>query len=95
MIFEWDDDKNRTNIAKHHLSFENAHRVFLDPHHRSVLQGYVDREERWETTGIIAGLVVVVVVSTPRLSDGEEVTRIISARRATKRERKAYEEEIG
>ena len=95
MIFEWDDDKNRHNIAKHHLSFENAQRVFADPHHRSVLQGHVDREERWETTGIIAGLVVAVVVPTPRFREGEEVTRIISARRATKRERKIFEKEIG
>jgi uncharacterized protein len=95
MDFEWDDAKNRLNIEKHHLSFENAKRVFDDPLHRSVFQGYADGEERWETTGMIAGLVVVVVVSTPRLQGGEEITRIISARRATKRERKAYEEEIG
>ena len=95
MIFEWDEDKNRLNIAKHHLGFDNARRVFEDPHHRSVLQGHVDQEERWETTGVIADLVVVVIVTTPRMREGEEVTRIISARRATKRERKAYEEEIG
>jgi uncharacterized protein len=95
MDFEWDDAKNRLNIEKHHISFENAKRVFDDPLHRSVLQGTIDGEERWETTGMIAGLVVVMVVSTPRQQGREEITRIISARRATKRERKAYEEEIG
>jgi uncharacterized protein len=93
MIFEWDEDKNRTNVKKHRLSFENAANAFDDPLHQSFFQGVVDNEERWETTGAIGGFLVVVVVTTPRWRNGEEVTRVISARRATKRERKGYEEE--
>lgn len=94
MDFEWDDAKNRRNVEKHRLSFENAVRVFHDPLHKSVLQGHIDHEERWETIGTIVGLVVVVVITTVRHADGRQVTRLISARRATRRERMAYEEEI-
>jgi hypothetical protein len=94
MRFEWSDDKNEANIRKHGLSFENASRVFDDPLHRTVFQGYEDNEERWETIGLLDGLVVIIVISTPRWSAGGEVTRIISARRASKRERRGYEEEI-
>jgi uncharacterized protein len=94
MLFEWDEDKSRNNLEKHRISFDNAQRVFEDPLHRSVLQGFADGEERWETTGMIAGVLLVVVISTPRFKGDEEVTRLISARRATKRERKSYEKEI-
>ena len=92
MDFEWDENKNRANVQKHHLSFENACRVFADPLHRSVLQDTLDGEERWETIGSIGGVLVVVVISTVRYQVGAEIIRIISARRATKREKRNYEE---
>jgi uncharacterized protein len=95
MRFEWDEAKNRANLDKHGISFENAQRVFDDPLHRSMLQGFADGEERWETIGMIRELLLVVVISTPRAEGDEEITRLISARRATKRERQSYAKEVG
>ena len=42
--FEWDEDKNRTNKIKHHLSFETAKGVFADPLHRSIPDRIEDGE---------------------------------------------------
>lgn len=92
MRFEWDEAKNRHNIAKHTVSFETARLVFEDPQALSVLERIVDREERWQTLGMIGGVVVLLVAHTFRDEGGEEAIRIISARRATPRERRAYEE---
>jgi len=50
----------------------------------------VEGEERWQTLGAIGGEVVVLVAHTHVEEDGEEVIRIISARKATPLERKAY-----
>jgi uncharacterized protein len=51
-------------------------------------------EERWQTIGVISGVVVLVVHTAPKLDTitGEEIGRIISARKATAHERRAYEE---
>jgi len=53
----------------------------------------VDGEERWQTLGLMAGAVVVLVAHTAEEKEGEEVIRIISARKATPRERKIYEKQ--
>jgi uncharacterized protein len=89
----WDPKKNLTNRRKHGVSFETAVLVFRDP---LVLSNPdpSSNEERWHTIGLI-GTVTVLVVHTEPLPDpstGEKVGRIISARKATKRERTAYEE---
>lgn len=94
--FEWDQAKNRSNRRKHDgIGFEEAAQVFRDPLHVSVQDRIEDGEIRWRTTGTIANLVVVVVAHTIVEADeaGEfvEVIRIISARRATRMERKLYE----
>jgi uncharacterized DUF497 family protein len=89
----WDLEKNRTNQRKHGLSFETAQLVFDDPLALSRLDTDSD-EERWQTVGLVAN-VVLFAVHTPleAADEGEEpVGRIISARKATARERKAYEE---
>jgi uncharacterized DUF497 family protein len=86
--FEWDDAKNRSNVAKHRIHFETAVLVFEDPHALVRLDRVVDGEERWQTIGMIEGFLVLLVAHT--LSD--EVIRIISARKATPRERKSYDE---
>ena len=90
MDFEWDEDKNRANIEKHGIGFETASRIF-----EGRLVSWVDDrsdygEVRRHSIGQIGGLVVLAVIHTDR--DG--VTRIISARRANRLERKRYEEEI-
>lgn len=92
----WDEDKNLSNQRKHGLSFEIAARVFLDPLHLSVLDRVEDGEQRWQTVGQIDGLAVVLVAHTfteeGPLDVPVEVIRIISARPATRKERKRYEE---
>jgi uncharacterized protein len=91
MRFEWDDDKNQTNQRKHHLSFETAKDVFLDPHHLSVPDRVEDGEQRWQTIGLVAGVLLIIVGHTYREDAAEEVVRIITARKATRKERRNYE----
>lgn len=92
MRFEWDERKNRDNQAKHGISFETAVLVFEDPLHLSV-QDRVERgEARWQTVGALEGPVLLVVAHTVRQEDGDEIIRIISARKPDASERRAYEE---
>jgi len=90
----WDPDKNRENGQKHGLSFETAQLVFDDPLALSRPDPYPD-EQRLQTVGVIRRVTVFVVHTWPELDSetGEEVGRIISARKATPHERRAYEEE--
>ena len=92
MRFEWDEAKNRHNIRKHKISFETAKLVFDDPLQRSIRDRIVEGEERWQTLGMIKGLIVV-VAHTYREQNGELVIRIISARKATSAERRGYEDD--
>jgi uncharacterized DUF497 family protein len=92
MKFTWDPEKDAANRAKHGVSFETAKLVFDDPFHLSVQDRVVDGEERWRTLGLIGGMVILIVVHTYIEHDGHETIRIISARKATKQERKRYEE---
>lgn len=93
MRWIWDEQKNAGNNRKHHLSFETAALVFDDPLALSRRDSYRD-EERWQTIGRIGQVTVLVVHTTPKPdpASGEETGRIISARKATAHERKAYEE---
>jgi uncharacterized DUF497 family protein len=92
MQFDWDDEKNRANLAKHGVSFELASYVFEDPLHLSVLDPCED-EERWRSIGVPKNLMTILVVHTIAETEGEEeLIRIISARLATAHERRAYEE---
>lgn len=89
MIWLWDDEKDRSNLGKHAMSFATAQLVFDDPLALSRIDDFAD-EERWQTVGRI-GAVTIFVVHTVSLTNGEE-GRIISARKATSHERRAYEE---
>ena len=92
MRFEWDALKNLSNRAKHDIDFDTAQRVFGDPLHLTVPDHVIDLEMRWRTIGLVGGQLLVVVVHTDREDDqGETVLRIISARKATKHERRDYE----
>lgn len=95
--FEWDARKNLANQRKHGVSFEAASRVFLDPLFISVKDRIQDGEQRWRTYGEVDGILLLMVAHTVREEAGRsettEVIRIISARRATRRERLRYEEE--
>ena len=90
MRLEWDATKNRQNLAKHGISFETAALVFDDPNALSEQDRIVKDEERWQTIGSI-GVIVVLVAHLWWDADGEEVIRIISARKATSAERESYE----
>jgi uncharacterized DUF497 family protein len=92
MRFEWDETKDRRNLTKHGISFKIAMSTFEDPYALSIQDRVVEGEERWQTLGAIGGEVVVLVAHTHIEEEGEEVIRIISARKATPLERKAYEQ---
>lgn len=92
--WSWDPTKDRINRRKHGIGFETALRVFADPFALSEMERLVEGEERWQTIGEVEGLLTVLVAHTFREEDdGTETVRIISARRATRQERKRYEEE--
>ena len=94
MEFEWNEaknhSKNRSNIRKHGIGFELAQRIFDGP----VLTRLDHRkdygEDRFVSIGTVDGVAVVVVVHTDR----EERVRLISARTASRRETRAYYEQI-
>lgn len=92
MRFEWDEHKNRSNRSKHHISFELACEVFDDPHQLNRQDRIVDGEMRWQTVGMVGGIALLIVAHTWHEDDGEEIVRIISARKATRAERRAYED---
>ncbi len=93
MRWAWSDSKNRANEIKHGLDFETAQLVFDDPLAMSRLDSYPN-EERWQTIGVIGQLIILVVHTWPvyEPKDDREIGRIISARKATKYERRAYEQ---
>jgi uncharacterized DUF497 family protein len=90
MRFIWDEGKNRRNLLKHKVSFETEVSVFDDPHAISVQDRFVQDEERWQTLGLIEGMVVLLVAHSIEFESDEEIIRIISARKATPREREIY-----
>jgi len=88
MRFDWDEEKNKSNIKKHGIDFTDAVDIFNHPMLTAV-DGHGDYgEERWLGLGWIYA-VVGVVVYTERVDD---VVRMISARKATKQEMTRYEE---
>ena len=89
MTWVWDPHKDAANQAKHGVSFEFAVEVFKDPFHLSAPDLHPDGD-RWTTIGRV-GPVTLFVVHT-LLEPETDSGRVISARRATRHERKAYEE---
>ena len=76
--------------AKHKVSFETAQLAFGEPHAISRPDRITAGEQRWHTLGLVGGIVIFLVVHTYYECGGEEVFRIISARKATSHERKMY-----
>ena len=92
LLFEWDPKKAEANLAKHEISFEEAlevfadslARIFPDPEHsvdelREIIIGHTEKQQ----------LILVNYIEI------DHRVRIISARKATRRERKDYEENVG
>lgn len=93
MRWTWDQAKNEANLQAHSLSFEAAAYVFDDPLSATQEDPY-PHEQRWRTIGMVGTQVVMVVHTWPDFDTetGDEIGRIISARKATRRERETYEE---
>lgn len=90
----WDPAKDAANRAKHGIDFETAQLVFEDPRCVTFVERVVDGEERWHAIGAIEDIIVLVVVHTYREEISDQEIRIISARPATRRERKLYAQAI-
>lgn len=94
MRFTWDEAKNRSNQRKHDgISFEIAARVFADPLRLTRQDRFEGGELRWQTIGVVQGVTLVLVAHTVRDDGDVEVIRIISARRASGKDRRRYENE--
>jgi len=93
--FEWDGKKAASNLRKHGVAFEDATQIFRDPLCASVLERIENGQERWQTVGLFKDEVLLYVAHTLAIEESNnetaEVIRIISARRATRIERKNYE----
>lgn len=90
MNFEWDADKAQRNLEKHGIRFEVAGEVFIDP---ARITGKDERFDYGEDRFVTVGRTqdgVLVVVTTDR--DEGRTIRMISARKASKAERRAYDD---
>ena len=92
--FEWDPVKAKENLRKHGISFERAAELFLDPLAVSIVdQEHSEAEERWVTIGRDSrGMILVLVHTFAEVSAKKCKIRVISARKATKKEARQYEE---
>jgi uncharacterized DUF497 family protein len=88
--FEWDPEKAEHNLDKHRVSFPEAATVFADPLSMTFYDpDHSVDEERYITIGHSGSDQLLMVAHTDR----EDSIRIISARKATRRERRSYEEQ--
>ena len=91
MIYEWDPRKAKENLRKHGVSFEEAATVFLDPAAVTFSDpDHSNEEDREITIGLTTKHRVIFVSHCQR----EDRTRIIGARKATRKERRQYEKDI-
>ena len=85
MKYEWNEKKCLTNLRKHKIDFADVPEVFRNKTITILDERFDYEEERFVTFGLLQGRVVSVVHT-----EDDEVIRIISARKATKNERKLY-----
>ena len=92
--FEWDPIKAKENLRKHRISFDRAAEVLMDPLAISIIdEEHSEHEERWVSLGKDRrGSVLILIHTFLEVSAGECNIRIISARKATRREKRQYEE---
>lgn len=88
MKFEWDDSKNKSNLAKHGFDFADAFRIFNLPMVVELDERDDYGEDRCIGIGLLEGRVVVVVYTEP----DQETVRIISLRKSLSYERRCYEQ---
>lgn len=91
MHFEWDPGKEKINIAQHRVSFTEACQVFGDPCQLNLFDcDHSEDEDRWVVIGEVPTMKIMVVIHTMRQIADLQKVRIISARKATKKERETY-----
>jgi uncharacterized DUF497 family protein len=89
MRIVWEDKKNKDNIKKHGISFEEVETVFYDPNGKLIDDpDHSDNEDRFIFLGLSKMLHLLVVCHCYREND--DIIRIITARKATKKETKYY-----
>ena len=93
--FDWDPNKAKANRKKHGIVFEQASTIFLDPRMIAVFDSkHSEHEDRWATIGIDKnGILLVVVHTFQQLDVNCCKIRIVSARKAIRKESKQYQEE--
>ncbi len=89
MKFEWDENKEKINLKKHGLDFKTAALIFLDTNRLEIpdIEHSTLEEERFISIGLVNNKVALLTVVH---TDRGDVTRIISARYATKQEERWY-----
>ncbi|MBV5338534.1 MAG: BrnT family toxin [Deltaproteobacteria bacterium] len=91
MHFEWDPGKEKINSAQHRVSFTEACQVFGDPNQLNLFDSdHSEDEDRWVVIGEVPTMKIMVVIHTMRQVADLQKVRIISARKATKKERETY-----
>jgi uncharacterized DUF497 family protein len=91
--FEWDEKKNRANRRKHGVWFEEAQTVFDDPGARVFIDpDHSEEEDRFIIVGASGSGRILVVVHCYRENDS--IIRLISARKATRKEKRSNEERV-
>jgi uncharacterized DUF497 family protein len=87
MNFEWDENKRASNIIKHNIDFSRVYTMFEDEYLITMEDKRKDYgEQRFRSIGMVGDELLVAVIHTDR----ENAIRIISARRANKKERRNY-----
>jgi uncharacterized DUF497 family protein len=89
MRFEWDEAKRRSNIKRHGFDFLGVERIFASDAFTLLDDRFDYGEIRFLTLGVLNGTVVAIAHT-----ETDEVTRIISIRRASKNEEEIYYKEI-
>jgi uncharacterized protein len=90
--FEWDPAKAKANLKNHRVGFDRATEIFMDPMMLTIFdEGHSESEDRWITLGKDRNNVTLVVIHTFKdVNESDAQIRIISARRATKKEDRQY-----
>lgn len=92
-VFEWDEAKERYNLRKHGISFRKAKGLFEHPYLAKLDCKEPYGEDRWIAIGWVESILCVVIF-TERMTKKDRIIRIISARKASSRERTMYEKAV-
>jgi uncharacterized DUF497 family protein len=92
--FEWDPAKARRNKRLHGVSFETATEVFSDPFIVTQVDILYEGEQRYQAIGRAKSETLLLVVFIDRSEPGNEIIRFISARKAERYEKNAYQDQF-